>query len=82
MKYKNMVKKSKVIGLLLYGPAVKGLIEIAEKLKRLVQASGKICVTISLGRVTVAKLANFIHIDLWVSLACINNYYIDNSVRK
>jgi diphthamide biosynthesis protein 2 len=53
--------------------------EIIEYLKQIIQNAGKNYYLLSVGKLSVAKLANFLEIDIFVTVACPENTLVDSS---
>jgi diphthamide biosynthesis enzyme Dph1/Dph2-like protein len=55
---------------------------IIDHLKKLISAAGKKSYTFVMGKLNVAKMANFMEIDCYVLVACPENSLIDSKVNK
>ena len=55
---------------------------MATTLKRLVRAVGKRAFTFVMGKLNVAKMANFMEVDVFVLVASPENSLIDTRVRR
>jgi len=55
---------------------------IIDHLKKLIAAAGKKSYTFVMGKLNVAKMANFMEIDCYVLVACPENSLIDSKVRN
>lgn len=53
---------------------------IIDHLKKLISAAGKKSYTFVMGKLNVAKMANFMEIDCYVLVACPENSLIDSKV--
>ncbi|XP_060533166.1 2-(3-amino-3-carboxypropyl)histidine synthase subunit 2 [Cylas formicarius] len=67
------IKDSKTIGIVIGTLGVKNYIDIIERIKKLIEARGKKYYLISVGKPTVAKLANFPEMDVYVMITCAMN---------
>lgn len=82
MKRYFMVEKAKdarIIGILVGTLGVANYMEILTRLKVLIQKAGKKSYVFIVGKINVAKLANFMEIDLFVLIACAENTLLDSS---
>ncbi|KAJ8984110.1 hypothetical protein NQ317_017319 [Molorchus minor] len=64
------IKDSQTIGIIIGTLGVKNYLQIIERLKKIITGSGKKYYLISVGKPTVAKLANFTEIDIYVMVTC------------
>ncbi|XP_066255722.1 2-(3-amino-3-carboxypropyl)histidine synthase subunit 2 [Euwallacea similis] len=72
------VKDASTIGIVIGTMAVKNYLKVIERVKKLVEASGKKYYLISVGKPTVAKLANLGEIDIYVMVTCAMNKIYDS----
>ncbi|KAJ8950767.1 hypothetical protein NQ318_011260 [Aromia moschata] len=64
------IKDSETIGIIIGTIGVKNYLKVIEKMKKLIDLSGKKYYLISVGKPTVAKLANFPEVDIYVVITC------------
>lgn len=60
------IKDSSTIGIIIGTLAVKNYLRIINRIKKIIQASGRKYYVISVGKPTVAKLANFLEVCIYV----------------
>lgn len=72
------VKDASVIGILVGTLGVRDYLLAIEHLKHLIEASGKKSYTLAMGKLNVAKLANFQEVDVYVLVACPENTLLDS----
>ncbi|RUS12968.1 putative diphthamide synthesis protein-domain-containing protein, partial [Jimgerdemannia flammicorona] len=76
-----LVQKAKdadVIGIVVGTLGVASYMDIIDHLKRLIRGAGKKSYTFVMGKLNVAKMANFMEIDCYVLVACPENSLIDS----
>ncbi|KAG2180493.1 hypothetical protein INT44_003497 [Umbelopsis vinacea] len=81
MKRYFLVQKAKdadVIGIVVGTLGVASYMTIIDHLKKLIAAAGKKSYTFVMGKLNVAKMANFMEIDCYVLVACPENSLIDS----
>jgi len=81
MKRYFLVQKAKdadVIGIIVGTLGVASYMTIIDHLKKLISAAGKKSYTFVMGKLNVAKMANFMEIDCYVLVACPENSLIDS----
>ncbi|ODV90797.1 hypothetical protein CANCADRAFT_111100 [Tortispora caseinolytica NRRL Y-17796] len=69
-KATQIAKHASTIGILVNSLSLSDRLDILESTKEIVAAAGKKSYTFVVGKVTVAKLANFEVVDVWVVLGC------------
>jgi diphthamide biosynthesis protein 2 len=82
MKRYAMVEKAKdaqIIGILVGTLGVSDYLQVISRLKTLIEAAGKKSYTIVVGKLNVAKLANFAEVEVFVLVACPENTLLDSS---
>ena len=82
MKRYYMIEKAKdakIVGILIGTLGVSNYMEIFNRLKILLKKAGKKAYSFIVGKINVAKLANFMEIDLFVLIACPENTLLDSS---
>ncbi|KAL0274672.1 UNVERIFIED_CONTAM: hypothetical protein PYX00_002745 [Menopon gallinae] len=74
-KYHQMevVKDANVIGILIGTLGIENYLNAIERVKFLAKNHGKKCYILAVGRPNVCKLANFLEVDVFVSIACSEN---------
>ncbi|XP_066144439.1 2-(3-amino-3-carboxypropyl)histidine synthase subunit 2 [Euwallacea fornicatus] len=72
------IKDASTIGIVIGTLAVKNYLKVIERVKKLVEACGKKYYLISVGKPTVAKLANLGEIDIYVMITCAMNEIYDS----
>ncbi|RZC34690.1 diphthamide biosynthesis protein 2 [Asbolus verrucosus] len=72
------IKDSNTIGIVIGTLAVKNYLEAIERIKKLIRLHKKKYYVVSVGKPTVAKLANFPEIDIYVMVTCALNDIYDN----
>lgn len=77
--YIEKVKDAKIIGILLGTLGVKNFVEILNRVKSIIKKAGKKSYTFIVGKINVAKLANFMEINIFVQIACPENSLLDSS---
>ncbi|KAK9695027.1 Diphthamide biosynthesis protein 2, variant 2 [Basidiobolus ranarum] len=81
MKRYFLVQKAKdadVIGIVVGTLGVSSYMSMIEHLKKLIKKAGKKQYTFVMGKLNVAKMANFMEIDIYVLVACPENSLIDS----
>ncbi|KAF2880158.1 hypothetical protein ILUMI_26021 [Ignelater luminosus] len=73
------IKDSNTIGIVIGTLAVKNYLRIINRVKKIIQASGRKYYVISVGKPTVAKLANFLELDVYVVITCAMNEIYESS---
>ncbi|EPZ34132.1 Diphthamide synthesis DHP2, eukaryotic domain-containing protein [Rozella allomycis CSF55] len=73
-------KNANIIGIVVGTLAVSSYLDVLEKVKKLIKSSGKKYYVLSVGKLNVAKLANFMEIDVNVLIACPENSVVDSKV--
>ena len=56
--------------------------DIIDHVKKVIRASGRKSYTMVMGKLNVAKMANFMEVDCYVLVACPENSLIDSKVRS
>ena len=82
MKRYYMIERAKdagIIGILAGTLGIKDHIKVMDRLKQIVKNAGKKSYTFVVGKLNVAKLANFAEIDVYVLVACPENTLVDSS---
>lgn len=82
MKRYYMIEKAKdakIVGILIGTLGVSNYLDIFNRLKVLLKKAGKKAYSFIVGKVNVAKLANFMEIDIFVLVACPENTLLDSS---
>lgn len=82
MKRFYLIEKAKdanIVGILIGTLGVSKYRHILERLKQLIKKAGKKTYVFIVGKINVAKLANFMEIDLFVLIACSENTLLDSS---
>lgn len=77
-----MIEKAKDaerVGILIGTLGVKDYLAILDRLSSAIRSAGKKCYKFVVGKLNVAKLANFSDIDVFVLVACPENSLIDSS---
>ncbi|KAL1502131.1 hypothetical protein ABEB36_007323 [Hypothenemus hampei] len=72
------IKDANTIGIVIGTLGVKNYLKVIERLKKLAEANGKKYYLISVGKPTVAKLANLGEIDIYVMITCAMNEIYDS----
>ncbi|XP_010884128.2 2-(3-amino-3-carboxypropyl)histidine synthase subunit 2 [Esox lucius] len=72
-------KDASVVGILVGTLGVANYLSIIEQLKETIHRAGKKSYMFSMGKLNVAKLANFPEIDIFVLIACPENSLLDSS---
>ncbi|WAR24696.1 DPH2-like protein [Mya arenaria] len=72
-------KDAKIVGILVGTLGVSNYLEILDRLKVLIKKAGKKSYVFIVGKINVAKLANFMEIDMFVLIACAENSLLDSS---
>ncbi|KAF5281896.1 hypothetical protein FQR65_LT14480 [Abscondita terminalis] len=72
------IKDGKTFGVIVGTVAVKNYSNVIDRIKKLIRAYGKKYYIISVGKPTVAKLANFPEIDVYVLIGCGMNEIYDS----
>ncbi|KAG2225349.1 hypothetical protein INT45_005593 [Circinella minor] len=81
MKRYYLVQKAKdaeTIGIVVGTLGVGSYMEIIDHLKKVISASGRKSYTFVMGKLNVAKMANFMEVDCYVLVACPENSLIDS----
>ncbi|KAI8146737.1 diphthamide biosynthesis protein 2 [Fennellomyces sp. T-0311] len=81
MKRYFLVQKAKdaeTIGIVVGTLGVGSYMEIIDHLKKVISASGRKSYTFVMGKLNVAKMANFMEVDCYVLVACPENSLIDS----
>ncbi|OZJ03903.1 hypothetical protein BZG36_03286 [Bifiguratus adelaidae] len=81
MKRYYLVQKARdadVVGIVVGTLAVSSYMDILNRLKKVLRKHGKRTYTFAMGKLNVAKLANFAEIDIYVLVACPENSLIDS----
>ncbi|XP_062335708.1 2-(3-amino-3-carboxypropyl)histidine synthase subunit 2 [Osmerus eperlanus] len=71
-------KDAKVVGILVGTLGVANYLAIIEQLKETIHKAGKKSYMFAMGKLNVAKLANFMEIDIYVLIACPENSLLDS----
>ncbi|XP_045160185.2 2-(3-amino-3-carboxypropyl)histidine synthase subunit 2-like [Mercenaria mercenaria] len=82
MKRYFMIEKAKdarIVGILVGTLGVANYTAILNRLKVLIEKAGKKSYVFIVGKINVAKLANFMEIDVFVVIACAENTLLDSS---
>lgn len=82
MKRYYMVEKTKdaqIIGILVGTLGVANYLQVIARLKTLIEAAGKKSYTFVVGKLNVAKLANFAEVEAFVLVACPENTLLDSA---
>lgn len=82
MKRYYLIEKAKdaqIVGILVGTLGVANYLEILNRLKKLIKRAGKKSYVFIVGKINVAKLANFMEIDVFVLIACAENSLLDSS---
>ena len=82
MKRYFMIEKAKdanIVGILVGTLGVANYSEILNRLKSMIKKVGKKSYVFIVGKINVAKLANFMEIDIFVLIACSENTLLDSS---
>ncbi|XP_066537802.1 2-(3-amino-3-carboxypropyl)histidine synthase subunit 2 [Hoplias malabaricus] len=72
-------KDASVVGILVGTLGVANYLSIIEQLKESTRKAGKKSYMFAVGKINVAKLANFLEIDVYVLVACPENSLLDSS---
>lgn len=72
-------KDAKIVGILVGTLGVGNYMDILHRLKVLIKTAGKKSYVFIVGKINVAKLANFMEIDVFVLIACAENTLLDSS---
>ncbi|XP_028826132.1 2-(3-amino-3-carboxypropyl)histidine synthase subunit 2 [Denticeps clupeoides] len=72
-------KDANVVGILVGTLGVANYLTIIEQLKECIHKAGKKTYMFAMGKLNVAKLANFLEIDVYVVIACPENSLLDSS---
>jgi diphthamide biosynthesis protein 2 len=70
-------RESTIIGILVGSMSQRHSRTIVSHLQQLIEASGRACYTVAVGKINVAKLANFAEVDCFVLVACGENSILD-----
>ncbi|XP_071118174.1 2-(3-amino-3-carboxypropyl)histidine synthase subunit 2-like [Haliotis cracherodii] len=73
------VKDASIVGIVAGTLGVANYLEVINRLKKLIKIAGKKSYTFVVGKLNVAKLANFMEIDVFVLVSCPENTLIDSS---
>ncbi|KAH3697607.1 2-(3-amino-3-carboxypropyl)histidine synthase subunit 2-like [Dreissena polymorpha] len=82
MKRYFMIEKAKdanIVGILVGTLGVANYLDILNRLKLLIKNAGKKSYVFIVGKINVAKLANFMEVDVFVLIACAENSLLDSS---
>lgn len=82
MKRYYLIEKAKdasIVGILIGTLGVANYMDILNRLKILIKKAGKKSYVFIVGKINVAKLANFMEIDVFVLIACAENTLLDSS---
>lgn len=82
MKRYYMIERAKdaqVVGILVGTLGVADYLSTIDHLKWIIKQSGKKSYTFVMGKLNVAKLANFLEVDIYVLIACPENSLLDSS---
>lgn len=72
-------KDANVVGILVGTLGVASYLAIIDRLKETIRRAGKKSYMFAMGKLNVAKLANFLEIDIYVLVACPENSLLDSS---
>uniref|UniRef100_W5KIG8 2-(3-amino-3-carboxypropyl)histidine synthase subunit 2 n=1 Tax=Astyanax mexicanus TaxID=7994 RepID=W5KIG8_ASTMX len=72
-------KDASVVGILVGTLGVANYLTIIDQLKESIRKAGKKSYMFAMGKINVAKLANFLEIDVYVLVACPENSLLDSS---
>lgn len=72
-------KDASVVGILVGTLGVASYLDIMNRLKESIRRAGKKSYMFAMGKLNVAKLANFLEIDIYVLVACPENSLLDSS---
>lgn len=72
-------KDANVVGILVGTLGVADYLSIIQQLKETIRRAGKKSYMFAMGKINVAKLANFLEIDIFVLIACPENSLLDSS---
>ena len=72
-------KDARIIGILVGTLGVVDYLAVIQRMKELIHAAGKKSYMFVVGKLNVAKLANFMEIDVFVHIACAENTLVDSS---
>jgi len=75
-------KEADVIGIIVATLGSAGYLAIVENLKKLIRANGKRVYTFVMGKLNVAKMANFMEVDVYCIVASPENSLIDSKVKQ
>ncbi|CAH1773767.1 unnamed protein product, partial [Owenia fusiformis] len=81
MKRYVMVEKAKdasIVGIVMGTLGIKDYLQTLDRMKHLCKITGKKTYTFSMGKINVAKLANFLEIDVFVLISCAENTLLDS----
>lgn len=70
-------KDAAVVGILVGTLGVRRYLSVVEHLKKVIRAAGKRSYVLAVGKLNVAKLANFQEVDVYVLIACPENALLD-----
>jgi diphthamide biosynthesis protein 2 len=59
---------------------VAGSMEVMQRLKSILRQAGKKYYTVAVGKLNVAKMANFMEMDVFVVVACPENSLVESQV--
>ena len=82
MKRYYLVERTKdanIVGIVVATLGVSDYISSINRLKEIIRLAGKKSYTFVMGKLNVAKLANFMEVDIYVIVACPENSLLDNS---
>ncbi|KAM7370117.1 hypothetical protein PAMP_011397 [Pampus punctatissimus] len=72
-------KDARVVGILVGTLGVADYLSIIQQLKETIRRAGKKSYMFAMGKINVAKLANFLEIDIFVLISCPENSLLDSS---
>ncbi|KAF5281697.1 hypothetical protein FQA39_LY17718 [Lamprigera yunnana] len=72
------IKDSSTFGIIIGTVAVRNYLNVIERMKKLIRAHGKKYYVISVGKPTIAKLANFAEIEMYIVISCSMNEIYDS----
>ncbi|XP_046566954.1 2-(3-amino-3-carboxypropyl)histidine synthase subunit 2-like [Haliotis rubra] len=73
------IKDASIVGIVAGTLGVANYLEVISRLKKLIKIAGKKSYTFVVGKLNVAKLANFMEIDVFVLVSCPENTLIESS---
>ncbi|XP_067679794.1 2-(3-amino-3-carboxypropyl)histidine synthase subunit 2-like isoform X2 [Haliotis asinina] len=75
----EQIKDASIVGIVAGTLGVANYLEVISRLKKLIKVAGKKSYTFVVGKLNVAKLANFMEIDVFVLVSCPENTLIDST---